>query len=699
MATSLNLYVKRDGTGNFTSLVAGISGIIASGVASGDLTNLYLYVDSGYYGGSFNITVPNSGTLNVIGSGTWFQPKSTCYISGVYYSQSNFNLTETKIVCTGLLTNAFCVYDDTRVNFNAVNFINPVYGIYNYGEVYFSNSSACGVGSGYFINNDISGYSSISESTIGNFDVGLSGNVSCSSSRLLDNNYGIVSKNDNVFVTKSLFTGASGITISGGTLTIDYSTFDTSGECLWLVDISNVRVNNSILVTEGTYIIDGSNASGIVSGCCFNVGNINPALGISGLNISGNPIFNNPDTFDYRLRLKDTIGSPCIEVRDPKLLASSVELITDQSQLILNDTRGRVPFDAYKDFVYKQGNTLLLSDYEKETKFANVKVNYTLSRYDLYAQAVFSAFDIPLVPAMDGPYKPFPFDWDFKKFNTTKITDENEYIIPRSVLDVATAVSPYVGEWLDDIAFGQLKKQHITPYLYKDLRGVAFDYDISGPDQATMWSIEGRNQILTKLNAYTGEVIDEYPLLIANRATQHIYPSGIIAAGVFGDKYKYLLSSNPNIEFLAESDDGRFKWLSTSLDINKDIRGILAYKNNLYLTLTEYNDTITDRGTIPTPPTNSGVGKLLRYSNNGTFEDYIANYNMDYAPTQMTLDRNNSYPTDITIYEDGSLLIADYLNSSGLYKYRFAYDYALIQSSYDRESRVLLREDYNDVEL
>jgi hypothetical protein len=56
------------------------------------------------------------------------------------------------------------------------------------------------------------------------------------------------------------------------------------------------------------------------------------------------------------------------------------------------------------------------------------------------------------------------------------------------------------------------------------------------------------------------------------------------------------------------------------------------------------------------------------------------------------------YPTDITVYEDETLMISDY-SQPKIYKYNFAYDYAIVGTSYDNLTQILLREDYNDVDL
>lgn len=695
---SLTQTVRWDGTGDYTDLVAGISGIIAAGMSSGSLTELYLDVDSGYYSGAFDITIPNSGQLNIIGSGSWFEPLATCYINGIYSDQSNFVMSDFRVIGTGLLSqNILSISSGIQCELTSIHFIGVYAGIINSGSLYLSNIDAIGRNAGYFAIAP-TGFMVVNNSNIGYFNVGLSGDyINSNNNNLLENKIGFIS-DDLLQVSFCLINGTSGIVANGGQIYAEHLTIDTNWQCIQAVN-TYINMRTSILSTDYTYSITGTNVSGIVSGCCFNDVGWDPTLSINGVNISGNPLFNNPMAYDYRLKLKDTIGSPCIEVIDPGILDPSVELTTDQGQLVLHDSKGPIDPLAFGDFIYKQGNTILFSDYQKETKYAEAFKKYKPVSYKLFTNVSFSVSDVILQPAMDTNASLFPYDWDFRTFNTTEITDRHEYIIPRSILDVKATISPYVGNWLNSVIFSVLTKQNIRTYIYKDFRGVSYDYDISGPARSTIWAIEGRNQTLIKLNMYTGEVLDQYPLLTAHRTEKYIYPSGLIAAGVFGDKYKYILTSNPNIEFLSDSPDGGFKWICTNLDLNKDVRGIKAYKNNLYITLSEYNDTIFDRSYIPTYPENSGVGKLLRYSNNGTFEHYIANYAMDKAPTQLYLVPNNAYPTDLTIYEDGTILIADYLNQSGIYRYRFAYDYALIQSSYDRESRVLLRENYENVEL
>jgi hypothetical protein len=313
--------------------------------------------------------------------------------------------------------------------------------------------------------------------------------------------------------------------------------------------------------------------------------------------------------------------------------------------------------------------------------------------------ANFKVSGVSVIGAFDRVGASFPYDWEYKTFNTTEITNRHKYIIPKSVVDIVDTISGAIGTYIPRVVFNKIDKRHITPYLYADYRGVAFDYDLTVPGKAVVWMIEGTNQTLIQLNAYTGERLAEYPLFVPSmEGAAYVKPSGIIKVGVQKDEFKYVLESDPNYELLSKNDYGRFDWISTELDTHKDARGLLAYKGNLYVTVTEYNPySILDRTSIPMY--RGSVGKLIRYYNNDTFEHYIANYTTQTGPSGFLLGSGNCYPTDITVYEDGSLLIADWAERNSLFRYKLAYDYAMVQSSYDTETRIILREHYDNVEL
>lgn len=695
---SLTKTVKLDGSGDYTDLVTGINDILTSGVAgSGLYTELVLLVDSGYYSGTFSAEIPYSGSLSLIGSGSWFEPTGTCYISGFYNDDTNFIWSNFNIVGSKYSGYLFSIDQNTKSEFNNINFLDILWGIENSGMLSVTDSDATGDSDGILVLSP-TGVVSIANSTLMYFRTAISGvYVELRNAKIFDCKYGIHASGY-VYTDGSVIQAASGIFMgNGGTLFLSKSTFYSTFECANLTGVS-LEADRCIFKSDDWYMIEGSGVVGTITSSCLSPDSWDPILDISGVNIvNHDPLFNDASQFDFRLVLQDFDGSPCIEVVDDYALSSGVTVNTDQAQLILQSSAGVVPSQFYRDFVYKQGNTLLFSDYLKETIYADFKASNDFSTYSLYSRLTFSTTNAPLFAAMDSNGGSlFPYDWDFRVFDTTEIGVDREYIIPRSVLNVAATISGYIGKYIDNILFGQMNKSMIECYLYKDFRGVSFDYCLSTQQQPIMWVLEGKNQTLNKLSPFTGEVLDSFPLLVPERETKYIYPSGLIPAGVYGDKYRYLLEANPQREFLSEASDGGFKWIPTALDYKKDVRGILAYKDNLYVTLSEYNAPVEDRGVTPT---GFAIGKILKYSNNNIFEHYIANYTMANAPIQLVLASGNSYPTDLTIYEDGHIFIADYLNTSGLFEYRFAYDYALIQSSYDSDSQVLLREQYESVDL
>jgi hypothetical protein len=701
---SLTKTVNITGTGDYTDLVPAIADILNSGLASsGEYTDLYLIVDSGYYTGYFSADIPYSGSLNIVGNnGSWFEPTATCSLSGIYDGTQNFTISNFRVVCSGISTAAFSIASGAAATFDDNRFIDTTIGISNSGQLTILSTEAHGTGSNSMFVSSPAGSVQFKNSSLGYFGVAASGaTFSINSTSFIDNSVAIKST-DYVAISDSLVVGISGIIMNttAGSVSLSNVTMDTSWECLNLNDAS-INAERCVFESDYTYSVIGTTVTGLISDSCFNSGTWDPTLSISGAgNITDDPYFNNTTVYDYRLVLRDTVGSPCVELVNNNTLSSEVTLITDQGHLSLSNSAGLINNQFFREFIYKQGNTLLFSNYGKETKLADLAYSAYPTEYSLYAIAEFSVFDIPLFASIDasvaGSSAPFPFDWDLKTFSTPEIVENKEYVIPRSVLNVSEAISGYIGLFLDNIIFGQMNKKMINPYLIKQLKGVSLDYGASENGSPVMWLLEGSNQFLSKINIYTGETLESYPLFTQSRESLYIYPSGLIPAGVFQDKYKFVLESSPQSEFFSDTEDGRFRWIATSIDSKKDIRGILAYKDNLYITLSEYNSPVENRSVTPT---GFALGKLFIYSNNHLFEHYIANYTMEYAPSEFLLASGNEYPTDITVYEDGTFYIADYLNSSGLFKYKLAYDYALIRSSYDRDSLVILREDYSDVTI
>ncbi len=703
--------VRQNGSGDYTDFVTGVTDILASGLAAtGYYTEYILSVDNAEYSGYFVAEVPYSGYLHIIGSGTWWVPSQVSEISG--YSNLSAPNVEMEGFCIRATntSDVFSVYAGSAFSLRDTEFLQTTNGITNSGSLYLDNVSAHGVGQvsgGCFIYDY--GYSSISNSRVANFISGLyTSDSNINNSVFIDNGIHIIGYSGLISLSESLiYNGGSGIVFEctpTGELFINNSTIKVPKPIV----LSGVllQVQESIL-NGTTYCIYGSVESGLVENSCMYPSGT--TISITEVNvINQDPKFKDTNLGDFRLLFKQTVGSPCVELKDLQNF-SNVDLYTEQAQFTIKDNKGftidnqkiytNVPQQKFSSFIYKQGNTLLFSDYMKETQFADAAVGYSDMQYSVQMMANFTASGVSTRAAINSLDMPFPYDWDYKTFETTEITNRHKYVIPRTVVDIAQTISPFITN-LQMVSFSAINKTFYTPIQFNDYRGVGYDFDLNIPGTSIVWMIEGFNQKLLKVNAYTGEFLEEYPLFVPD-ITGHILvkPSGLIYAGVYKDQFKFLMENDPNKEILADNEDGRLKWISTEMDAHKDARGIVAYKNNLYVTVTEYHpQAIYDRTTIPIY--DGSVGKILRYDNNNTFEHFIANYTTNQlGPSVFLLSSGNAYPTDLTIYEDGALVVADWTTNDLLFKYRFVYDYALVQSSYDTETRVILRENYDNVEL
>lgn len=695
--------VMQNGSGDYTDFVSGVADILASGLAAtGYYTEYVLSVDNGDYSGYFVAEVPYSGYLRIIGSGTWWTPSQVSEISG--YSISSIPNVELEGFCIRATntTDIFTVYPGSSFTLSNSEILQATNGIINSGELHLDNVSAQGVGQtsgGCFVLDY--GRSIISNSRIANF---VSGLYTCDSninnSVFIDNGTHIVGYSGLISISDSLiYNGGSGVVFEctpTGELFITNSTIKVYKPLV----LSGVllQVGESIFYGN-SYCIYGSVESGLVENSIMYPSGTTISLTENNV-INEDPQFKDTTVGDFRLVFYPITGSPAVEIKDKELFSDDVTLYTEQAQFNIYDNKGISHSYDFLDFIYKQGNTIFISDYMKETKFAEVMTNYSDLSYSVQMNATFEASGVLTKPSINRLYSPFPYDWDYKTFNTTEITDRHRYIIPRAVVDIAQTVSPFIGAWLPSMSFAAITKPMITPYMFGEYRGIAYDAGLSIPGKAVIWTIEGISQMLIKTNAFTGERLAEYPLFVPTLSGSQmiVKPSGVIFVGVDKDQYKFVLESDPSTELLCDNRDGYFKWISTEIDSHLDARGVLAYKDNLYITVTQYYpQSIYDRTT--TLVSSGAVGVLVRYDNNNTFEHFIANYTTTTGPSGFILNSGNAYPTDLTVYEDGKLMIADWNNNDLLYKYKLAYDYALVQSSYDTETRIILRETYDSVEL
>lgn len=701
-------YVRQDGTGDYTDLITGFNDILVSGVAAtGDITTYLLVVDNGSYSGTFSGYIPHSGQVTIAGSGTLFTPSATSTVSGIYvdYNTPNLLFQDFLFDCSNV-NYAFSAPSGFGIGFEDSEFINCSSGILlDNGAVILKNTSAHGDGDGKFIYG--SGHVSVESSQISDYDYAVySQFISVDQSTLFNNTISVDAfPGHNTVISNSLLYGTGVlVNVPSGNLSVIESTLSGylpihSSGCL-------VVVSRSILVGE-TKVIDGTYISGSVVQFSATV----PSGWSTDPNISGHrnstddPLFNNIDVGDFRLQFGEAAGSPYVEYVDNPFLASGVVMAVEQGQFKVADNKGVLPLKNTIPYIYRQGSAIRFTDHNQEIRFARTMAGKSSLVYQQIVNAQFTSYNVETEGAFstrDDEPDVYPWDWDWKNIPTIKI-DEEWYLIPRSVVDMEDVISDKIGELPSKIIWNVLSKANIKVYDQINYRGVSFDPKQSDVGISIMWILEGRNQTLIKQNAFSGEELVKYPLLCAPLQKSYVRPSGLVFVGAQDDQYRFVHESDPNLEIIApnlvQQSNGTYAadvpWIPTHLNQLIDLRGVLAYKDHIFITASQYADAILDRSTIPSTV---AQGRLYWYPSNDLFYNYTRRPEDDEGPTVGALASGNMYPTDISVYEDGTFLVAD-AYSTEVYRYKPAYDYALVQNSYDNETRVILRESYQDVNL
>ena len=683
------LYKTCGTNGDYSNIFTAMSDMLVSGVAAtGSILEYYLDVLDGLYSGHFTGSIPYSGTFNIISSGAYIKQNGTNLVSG-NFSVDNLHF----------YYNNYSGYIFTVPSYSTHKYSNIYVNCYNgcslspRGTVYFSNSHLIGLGSGYLSGLGIvdnSGTLYLSETDVSNFNIGvISGpGTEIKYSNIYNNNLG-VTVTHNAMVSNSL--------INNNT----YGIYVTNN-----LNLMNSTINGAyaIRLLSGVYEIQNSILYGsiyTISGVCsptissyIENSNLFPNNWVAHTpyytNITNSdPKFFNPNIGDCRLKINEINGSPSI-TGGLNNFDSDITINVTENQFLVYDNN-QLPIDQFSKFIFKQGSNILFSDFNQEVEFATIRANYgnrTLN-YSQLCNIQFTESDIQTLEEFN------PWDWDYKVFNTTKIDVEENFIVPKSRINIKNIIDNKLS--LDyDVLVSKITKDSVKVFNEIDYRGLTYDFDLTKPGESIVWVLEGKNQILIKRNFLTGDIIDQYPILsIASDSKQFIRPSGLVYIGVDKDRYMFVSESDPNKEYLGYNENGDFRFLDIRIDKNYDVRGILSYKDRLYITCTNYDSPLTTYETFNTDLT--GVGKILMYDNNVTFEHYISKTNTENGPKELLLSLENMYPTDLTIYEDGSLLVADYKVANQIFKYKFAYDYALKQTSVDKEARILLRENYEDV--
>lgn len=720
--STLTKYVRADGTGDYTSISVAFNDMLASGLAAtGDITEYYMYVDDNDYTTSITGTISSGEIFNIIGSGTLWDGVSQIYnVSGYSENTSTSNLIIKNMTFVGNTLGT-----KTRVNLLLENCEiignNPSFTLKDQ-ALTLNNINLCksNASVGTAINvTKASGTINITNSIISRIQYLIYAfyhvDVNIDNSKIFNVTNSIIAPNStfNVSVNNLLSYSKFGyfLNSSSGNVYIDNSTLVNYDEniyaLLWNQSSNNTfKINKSILMDYNNAPLFGTVKDGSwVKNCCIVTTGTYP-LGWSDSDISGynniytEPLFNDVNNYDFRLQYKEFDGSACVEFQNTNQYPSDVNISLDQSSLKIYDENGKSELYRFLPYIYKQGSSIILSDYNKEIQFAKDKAKFKNLKYNLLTTAEFSETGVLTEASFDKDVnKPDskPYDWDYKHFQTTRIGYNESYVVPRSYISLPEILIQKLGVDTDDVLYQDITKQHIKVYEKQRYRGVAYDYTLSKPTEAVIWIVNGNNQSLIKQNSFTGEELNEYPLLCPTATKTHIKLSGVVYVGVDGDSYKYRNFNNPNEILLSENNQGFFQWICPDINTKYDIRGIVSNKDYIYITASDYQtQDILNRSSIPS---GQPIGKVLWYNNNDLFYNYTKKPNETNGPLESNLAPGNYYPTDITVYEDGSLMIADYHSASGIYKYKRTYDYALVTSSYDDGSRILLRENYNDINI
>jgi len=328
-------------------------------------------------------------------------------------------------------------------------------------------------------------------------------------------------------------------------------------------------------------------------------------------------------------------------------------------------------------FVFKRGETIVFSNYGRDVSLARriddylTDPTYAFSytkQVILHNILVKHSFD-KRVDQNDA----WPYEWDMIDI-TTPVIEDTKFIVPRSIIDL--------GDILNSVGIRDTDIKENSIKVYNNMRygGISYDYKASNVGSTIIWYIEKNNNILVRKNLISGEE-ERFPLMCPdltdplNKLT--IRPSGLIPLSRTKDGFNFTLENDTTITVKALNEVGDFYWICTDINNSFEPRGLLVHKDSTWIvSVYTINDTSTPI--------------LLRYNNRDTYKHYIGN---EYDVFNLSSD--NSSPTDMTVYEDGTLYIAD-LNSK-IFKYKPLYDYALKEDAYNNKTKLVLREQYDDV--
>jgi len=635
---------------------------ITSILFSGDIDNIYIS-DDVCITGSFNLVY--SGFLNVYGgfnsdlltSGTDLPPLrfNTEFKSNVLNSISGIiNIKNLDLVNIRISNYGDMAISDSTIK--SGNFI-------NYNSMTVANVDSCGYNNNDFITSYSSNLSII-DSNISNYNVAIhtySGFSNIHNTILYKNSYGLVLVNSSGIVTN-----LASVMNQTGILTDSYLGLESSTLYDTIPIVSTSTLASVCLINK--CVIQGTSSSVTVA-ASGNITNsiIYPAsVGTTNTNTKAlDPFLNNPTKGDIRLQL----DSPALD-----LVSLSSNTIEIESPVV----GFKIMQGSYKvnlaDYTYINDNNLLISNYLNETRvgsrYAHPLYTYTTAyrrKLKYYNVVVQSSF-IKDINAKD----PWPYDWDMQELKVPSKT--TRYLIPRSIVDIKQLT-------VADNIIGSTKIKNIKAFIKPDYRGISYDFDKSQLGRNVIWYLDANTHVLYEKNLFNNEVLNAYPLMCPDISFSGykglVAPSGLIYNSQTTNDFKFILERDPNVIISAKNQFGMLDWICTEKTMLYDLNGVLVNKDVVFITGQDAND----------------HGYMFQYNT----RDNI--FNFMKSPITYNLVPENYQPRDMTVLEDGTILISDAASGAYLYNYKFMYDYALKESLDGNKTKLIFRENYTNIQI
>ncbi len=511
------------------------------------------------------------------------------------------------------------------------------------------------------INSGVADFVNTNVSSLSNTMLLDSSNITFAKCNIISTNTSLTLHNQsNVYSDTSVIKGSTGLILNNSSSYISSSTIDSGF-------FSNTN-DNTIEVRDSIILGLDSVESGI-----FTIENSvfypTPTNLLRTQSLTKRPLFKDSSKNDYTpmFGVGTTLEAFELTTTDTNYSQNLEALVLQNYSINVNE------------FSYIVNNIFTFTDYKKELEFATKLKNVMDYNYDiqyqkkatLTDQMVSSAF-----PYVDSGINvtTWPYEWDVKTFANGTIEEET-YIVPKSVIDITETIR---SEFLFDPSTVSLNNLQVTAVKEDNIYGISYDYDNSTNNRKMVWTLND-DATLIKTDMYSSTEIDRYHLLSKETPVDKylIQISGVVPYGKVSNGYKYSLESNSKKLITGVDENFNFEWLPTDKTNGFSLTGILEYKDRLFIT-GKY--TIDDSAVI------------LVYPTKGIYTDYTT-----LTPHVIRLDGDIS-PSDMTVLEDGSFLISN-KNNLDLYNYIPQYDYAKIISSNTENTKVLLREQYNNITL